>query len=138
MPTAAILLLQLTAELTDGGTQPVSADDDGTFVLEPAQVLLVTSNVPVSNYRIRLLDESERALASDDTAEAAADGTLRYRIQLAVPLVPGSRYTLIMDSQSGTAIEGLQDRTFDELRMELQTTGEKPPPPPKPGRRRRR
>jgi hypothetical protein len=129
-PAAPSLGLAVESELPDGGTQVIPAGTDERPVVEPTQALVVTTNVPVRNYRLRLFDEADRVLVSDDTAEELPDGTTRYRIQLAEPLRPGHGYSLIMDAQSGTDIQDGSGRMLDEQRLDFQVAGEKQKPAP--------
>ena len=138
-PAPTELVLSITAEIPDAGTVAIPTAQDERPLIEPAQALVVTTNMPVRNYRIRVFDEADRAMVSDDTAEERPDGTLLYRIQFPEPLKTGHRYALVLDAQTGSFALDATGRELPEQRIEFQVAGEKekPPPPPKPGRRRR-
>jgi hypothetical protein len=138
-PAPTELVLSISAEVPDAGTVAIPATQDERPLIQPAQALVVTTNMPVRNYRIRVFDEVDRAMVSDDTAEERPDGSLLYRIQLPEPLKTGHRYALVLDAQTGNFALDATGRELPEQRIEFQVAGEKekPPPPPKPARRRR-
>jgi hypothetical protein len=96
----------------------------------------VRSNLALRNYRIRLFDEVDRAMVSDDAAEESADGLL-YRISLPAPLKTGNKYTLVIDAQTGTSMTDAQGRELEDVRVPFQVAGEEEKPPPPPRKRRR-
>jgi hypothetical protein len=135
-PTAAFTL-QYT--LADAGVEsiPIASEEEGRPLIEPTSALELRSTLALRNYRIRLFDEVERAMVSDDTAEESAAG-LRYRISLPTPLKAGFKYTLVVDAQTGTSILDAQGRELADLRIPFQVAGEKEKePPPTPKKRRR-
>ncbi len=118
----------------------VSLAPDEESVIEPTTLLELRTTRPLKNYRVRLFDEADRAMISDDTVEETDTG-LVYRIQLPQPLKTGFKYTLVVDAQTGTAFTDALGRDVDEFRQTLQIAGEKekPAPPPKPsGKKKRR
>jgi hypothetical protein len=129
-PPKVELALRVTGALPDGGT--VEADFEaggGTAEVEAVGGLRVLANLPLSNYRIRLLDEADKVVASDDRAETVDEG-LDYRIGLLAPLRPGRRYALVVDAQSGPMIMDTTGREHGELRLELLVSGEREPDRP--------
>ncbi len=131
------LRLTVTVESPELGTILVAFDEEERPEVPPAQEVRVRTNLPLSNYRIRLMDEKDRAVVSDDTVEPAPDGLL-YRISLSEPLMTGYRYALVIDAQTGPEVTDAHGRAHPDVRLEFQVAGEKAPPPkPAPKRRRR-
>jgi hypothetical protein len=119
-----ILSLHLEASLPDGGTLSEPLDATTTPLFPVVQTLLITSNLPLHNYRLRILDEVDRALASDDVPEETGSG-LRYRVALLSPLRPGHRYTVLLDAQSGTTLDDGRGVALNEQRFEFRVEGER-------------
>src|SRR4051812_42628146 len=73
-PPEMALSLALPSE--DGGTtlQELSRAGD-PFILEPAQELHVVANRVLHNFRIRLFDEADHVLPSNDRSNDAVEGT---------------------------------------------------------------
>jgi hypothetical protein len=133
------LTIDLEMLLPDGGVERSALLGLETPHITPGQSLAVESNRRLHNARIRILDEADRALASDDVPEDGPLG-LRYRIGLLAPLEPGRRYAVLIDPQSGATLDDGTGRELPEQRLEFQTTGERqrPKPPPTTHRKRRR
>jgi hypothetical protein len=97
-------------------------------------VLELRSSIGLRNYRIRIFDEADRAMVSDDSAEETPNG-VNYRISLPTPLKSGHKYTLVLDAQTGSTFTDTQGREIQDLRLEFQIAGEKekeaPAPAPK-------
>ncbi|NVJ01575.1 hypothetical protein HV824_26140 [Myxococcus sp. AM009] len=122
------------------GLKEIAAAPDDVSVIEPTTLLELRTTRPLKNYRVRLFDEADRAMVSDDDVEESEAG-LVYRIQLPQPLKSGFKYTLVVEAQTGTAFTDGLGRDVDEFRQALQIAGEKekPAPPPKPaGKKKRR
>ncbi|MDY7231143.1 hypothetical protein [Hyalangium rubrum] len=128
-------------QLTDAGTDliPLTAEERPT--IEPTSSLELHSSIGLRNYRIRLFDEAERAMISDDSAEETPEAVI-YRIALPNPLKSGHKYTLVVDPQTGTSFTDTLGREVQELRLEFQVAGEKekdkPAPAPKNEKKKRR
>ena len=132
----------LQYERSDAGgldTIPLVGADEGRPLIEPTSTLELRSTLALRNYRVRLFDEVDRAMVSDDAAEESAQGLL-YRITLPTPLKTGHKYTLVIDAQSGTSMTDSQGRELPDVRIPFQVSGEKekPAPPPKKQKQRRR
>jgi hypothetical protein len=138
-PAPQELQIFVTAEVLDAGTLPIPlSGDDPRPEIPPAHALVLQTNLPLQNYRVRVFDEADRAMASDDEAQAS-DGGLRYRIQFPEPLPTGHRYAVVVDAQIGPELLDSLGRSHDDVRLEFQIAGEKEKPrPPPPTRRRRR
>jgi hypothetical protein len=136
-PAPATFTLRYT--LADAGTEsiPVVGEEEGRPIVEPTSALELRSSRALRNYRVRLFDESDRALVSDDTAEESPDGLL-YRISLPTPLKSGHGYVLVIDAQTGTSMTDAQGREIADIRMPFQVSGEKEKPPPPAKKRRSR
>jgi hypothetical protein len=131
----APVAFRLQYALADGGgTAPIapSASSEDWPLLQPTSVLELHATLPLRNYRIRLFDESDRAMVSDDTAEESGSG-LAYRITLPEPLEAGHRYTLVIEAQAGDELTDGLGRKLEDVRIAFQVAGEKE----KPARRRR-
>ncbi|WP_002640022.1 hypothetical protein [Myxococcus hansupus] len=118
----------------------VSLAPDEESVIEPTTLLELRTTRLLKNYRVRLFDEADRAMISDDAVEETDNG-LVYRIQLPQPLKTGFKYTLVVDAQTGTGFTDALGRDVDEFRQTLQIAGEKekPTPPAKQtGKKKRR
>jgi hypothetical protein len=131
------LTLDLLFDLPDGGTERHALLGLETPVVPPTQQLLVESNRPLHNARIRVMDESDRALESNDLPEESS-AALRYHIELLRPLEPGHRYAVLVDAQSGATFDDGSGKEIPEQRLEFRTSGERERPKHPPQRKRRR
>ena len=131
------LTLDLLVDLPDGGTERHALLGLETPVVSTTRQLLVESNRPLHNVRIRVMDESDRALESNDVPEESADA-LRYHIELLHPLEPGHRYAVLVDAQSGATFDDGSGKDIPEQRLEFRTGGEREHPKPTPQKKRRR
>lgn len=137
------LTLEIRYEDLDGGWHPLPVTPDGARpVIDPTARLEVRTNLGLNNYRVRLFDEVDRALESDDEADDLNEAIV-YRIQLPAPLKTGHKYALSVDAQTGSAITDAAGRIHPDQRVEFQVAGEKEKPPPpapkkKPAKKRRR
>src|SRR5215471_1132742 len=125
----ARLTLSLREQLLDGGIEPVELQPSDRTLIQPTQQLELSTNIPLHNYRIRILDEVDRAVVSDDVAESA-DQRLQYRIVFHQPLKPGHRYTLVLDAETGSSFTDVEGAPQPDQRLELQVTGEREKPAP--------
>ncbi|WIG97323.1 hypothetical protein [Myxococcus sp. SDU36] len=128
------------AGIAIAGLTEVAPAPDDVSIIEPTSLLELRTTRPLKNYRVRLFDEADRAMVSDDDVEESEAG-LVYRIQLPQPLKSGFKYTLVVEAQTGTAFTDGLGRDVDEFRQALQIAGdkEKPAPAPKPaGKKKRR
>lgn len=81
----------------------------------------------LADFRVRLLDEADRAVASTDRAEIA--DRLSYQLAPVEALVTGSRYALVVDGLKSEFATDDHGRAYELLRVDLKTSGEKPPKP---------
>ena len=119
-------------------------------LIEPTQTLEVRPNLTLLNSRIRVFDEVDHAMISDDEVlepPPALDGgpgtgLAGYRIHFPTPLKTGHRYSLVIDAQTGTTFSDSIGRSHPDWRLEFQIAGEKEKPAPvqksKPRSKRRR
>ncbi|MBN1206847.1 MAG: hypothetical protein JXB05_18330 [Myxococcaceae bacterium] len=136
-PPASFTLRYL---LGDGGMEPIPLLVDERPTIEPTTVIELRSSIGLRNYRVRLFDEIERAMVSDDSAEETQDGII-YRITVPTPLKTGHKYTLVLDAQTGTAFTDTLGRELQDLRFGFQIAGEKEkdkPAPPKRNAKKKR
>ena len=131
------LALDLLVGLPDGGTERHALLGLETPVVPPSRQLLVESNRPLHNVRIRVMDESDRALESDDVPEESPT-SLRYHIDLLRALEPGHRYAVLVDAQSGATFDDGSGKESPEQRLEFRTSGDRERPKAPPKRKRRR
>jgi hypothetical protein len=118
------LMVAIEVQQPDGGVLRVPLDPSAAALLPATQVLDFTANLPLHNYRLRILDEIDRALASDDIPEDVPGG-LRYHVRLLAPLRAGHHYTVALDSQTGTTLEDGTGSALNEQRFEFRTEGER-------------
>ena len=131
------LILSLRHQLSDGGFALAEFDGGARPQIESTRLIEATTNIPVHNYRIRLFDEADRAMASDDVATEGE--SLDYQIRLATPLQPGHRYVLLMDAQTGDSILDGSGRPQPEQRLEFEVAGAREKAPAvAPGSKKRR
>ncbi len=135
-PPPVTFTLQYEAP-ADAGLATIPLNPDEKALIEPTAVLELRSTPGLKNYRVRLFDEAERAMVSDDVVEDSAAG-LVYRISLPTPLKAGFKYTLVVDAQTGTSMMDAQGRELADLRIPFQVAGEKEKEPPAPPKKRRR
>ncbi|MCP3099334.1 hypothetical protein LZ198_10675 [Myxococcus sp. K15C18031901] len=134
-PTA----FSLSYQAPDASLAQVSLEPGDKPLIQQTSALELRTNHGLRNYRVRLFDEAERAMVSDDSAEEADSG-LVYRINLPQPLKTGFSYTLVVDAQTGNAFTDTLGREVEELRTTFQVAGEKekPAPPPAPAKKKKR
>ncbi len=129
IPAPVRLTLSLREHLLDGGVEPVELQPNDRTLLQPTQQLELSTNIPLQNYRIRILDEVDRAVVSDDVAETAGQ-RLEYRIFFLRPLQPGHRYSLVLDAETGSSFTDVEGAPQPDQRLEFQVTGEREKPMP--------
>ncbi len=136
-PQKMELTLSVKAQLPDGGLAPIEPQVDARPRIEPTQKLQLSSNVSLHNYRIRVFDEADRVMISDDEADMSSQGT-EYRIFFREPLKPGHRYTLVVDAQTGSSFTDEHGDSQADRRLEFQVAGEKKKEPPRKSSRKKR
>jgi hypothetical protein len=125
-PAPADLPMVVTAPLADGGVEVVTQE------LDPGSRLSVWIGTPLSDYRLRVFDDADRVVPSDDAAKDV-DGGIDYQIVFLEPLKTGRTYRLTIESELGNALEGFKDA---ELLMRVR--GQVQVEPKKPSTRKRR
>lgn len=108
----------------DGGLFSAPLDATATILLPLTQELVITANLPLHNYRVRIFDEIDRALASDDRPEETTTG-VRYHITLLAPLRAGHRYSISLDAQAGATFDDGKGSVLGEERFDIRTEGER-------------
>jgi hypothetical protein len=135
-----VLRLSIEVKLSDGGVVREQLDPLAAPLLPVTQALELTANLPLHNYRLRIFDEIDRALASDDVPEETPAG-VRYHVTLLSPLRSGHRYAVLLDAQSGATLDNGSGGALNEQRFEFRTEGEREkeaPPKRAPSRRHHR
>lgn len=135
-PPPVELTLAITADVPDAGTVDLALTPDTVVEVPQPTALTITTNLQLRDFRIRIVDEGDRGLVSDDVSELAETGNT-YRIVFPEPLKTGYRYAVVVDSQSGGPIEDAAGRTHSDLRLPFKVAGERQKPPPPPKKRRR-
>lgn len=135
-PPPPELAVSLRWSEDDGGTAETLKPAEPS-IIEPVQKLEVQASARLRNFRIRVFDESDRALESDDVLSETDAGT-RDEISLRFPLKPGRRYDLVLDPQTGPLLQDALGNTFPEVRFTLQTSGERQRDAKTPGAAKRR
>lgn len=134
------LTFRIVGQVADAGTElELPAEADAPALVPQLQGLRIESNVPLRNYRIRVFDELDRAMVSDDVAHEDPTGT-RYEITFPAPLKPGHNYVVAVEAETGVQFADFFGRLHPDLRFPLQVEGEKQkdPPPEKPKKKTRR
>jgi len=131
------LAIDLAVALADGGTEHHALLGLESPVVSPARALRVEANRPLHNVRVRVMDESDRALPSNDVPDELPAG-LSYQIDLLAPLEPGRKYAVLIDAQSGATFDDGSGKEVPEQRLEFRTSGERERPKAPPPRRKRR
>src|SRR5262249_7532918 len=116
------LALSLRALLPDGGLAPIELQPHPRPVIDPTRKLELSTSVALRNHRIRIFDEADRVMISDD--QGSDEGT-EYQITFHEPLKPGHRYTLVLDAQTGSSFTDERGNAQAERRLEFQVSGEK-------------
>lgn len=125
-------------QIPDSGMESIPLAVEERPTIESTSVIELHSSLGLRNYRVRLFDEADRAMVSDDTAEESPTGIV-YRITVPTPLKSGHKYTLVLDAQTGTTFTDSLGRELQDLRLEFQIAGEKEKPAPaKPEKKKRR
>lgn len=115
------LQFMVTAEVADGSTQPIPTDVPEAPVIESMIGLSLSSNFGLSNHRIRVFDAADRVVPSDDETEAPPPGGgILYRVRFVEPLKAGSRYTLVIDAETGDVMSDSLGREQSEFRYEFE------------------
>jgi hypothetical protein len=107
-----------------GPPGPVTLDVDVPEELDPVQQLDVRIPAVIKDYRLRVFDESDRVVPSDDTAKEA-DGGIDYSVAFTEPLKAGHKYRLTIEPQRGDTVE------FKDVERMFRIRGEPEKPPKK-------
>lgn len=138
-PEPEPLEFSVTGELVDGTSRPIPSETPELPVLPALAGISISSNLSLTNHRIRVFDEADRVVESDDETEAPPPGGgIVYRIRFSEPLKSGHRYALVIDAETGDFMTDGAGREQAERRLPFQIEGEKEKPQPVPQRRRGR
>jgi hypothetical protein len=136
-PRKPDLQVTVTAQTADAGPLAIPFSAEGGPEIPPVEALVLVTNLALQNYRVRVFDEADRTMVSDDEEEDG-DGGIRYRIQFPEPLATGHRYAVVVDAQTGPELLDSFGRSHDDVRLEFRIAGEKERPRSPPKRKRRR
>lgn len=107
-----------------GDAGPESIADSGE--LDTAAALSVWVPLRLKDFRVRLFDDHDQLVASDDTV-AEVDAGIDYRLEFMQPLRAGRGYSLLVDAEVGSVILDEQGRAWDDVRIDLKVRGEPQP-----------
>ncbi len=114
----AQVALFVTASLRDGGSVSIEPE----ALVDPSiNSLTVQLSVPLSDFRLRLLDHRDQVVPSDD--ELFPDGKT-YLIVPLEPLKTGRSYSVIMDSEFGPVVTNEQGQPLDDWSLVFRISGE--------------
>jgi hypothetical protein len=119
------IVINLVADFPDGGSATVDFGQTVRPIIDPPKALHLTTNIPLRDYRIRVFDSADKVVPSDDSPTDYGNH-LEYGIVFVEPLDPGSKYSLLIDAQSGAGVTDPSGRSHPDLRREFATSGEKP------------
>jgi hypothetical protein len=119
------IIINVVADFTDGGSTTVDFGQTVKPIIDPPKALHLTTNIPLRDYRIRVFDSADKVVPSDDSPTDYGNH-LEYGIVFVEPLDPGSKYSLLIDAQSGAGVTDPSGRSHPDVRREFATSGEKP------------
>lgn len=124
-------------EETPASSSRLAGGPDAEDRAPPEAWFLVRSEHALPQLRVRLFDEAGRMVPTQDEAQVGQGS--RYRLHPSEPLVPGSLYRLVIDSQEGANLRDVDGTVYLPRTLPFRTLGEKPTPtsPPKRHRGRR-
>ena len=141
------------AASADAGAAQTGAADGGVAMqtielrpgerpaIAPVQNLTILVNRGLKNARLRILDEVDRVVPSDENLHVRAT-EIRDQVHFQEPLIAGHKYVLVLDAENGPDILDERGQPILGQRLEFATSGQRPPPvkkaPPAKKRRRRR
>lgn len=115
------------------GRSDAGSDSPTRASCHSTAMLSVWVPLRLKDFRVRLFDEHDQLVPSDDTV-SEADARIDYRIDLLQPLRAGRGYSLLIDAEVGSVILDDQHRAWDDVRV-TQVRGEpQSDDPKKPGR----
>ena len=116
------LEVSLLAGLADGGVSALAVADGGCE-LDSTRILGVTFGAELQDFRVRLVDWTDKVVASDDEAKPF-DGGLEYRLELLEPLASGRTYTLSVDAQRGASVTDVRGAAYEDASVLLRVRGD--------------
>ncbi|MHB8872313.1 MAG: hypothetical protein ACYC8T_01375 [Myxococcaceae bacterium] len=122
------LTFSLRAGLADGGNAVLQLQPGTRPLIDPPIELELVVHPQLKNYRVRVFDEADKIVESDDQADDSRPGQLDYRIRFLTPLQTGRRYSLVFDAQTGEALVDSAGVKHPDQRLEFQIVGEKQRP----------
>jgi hypothetical protein len=126
-PAPPTLSLSVQYQLPDAGWDTLQPSAGPRPTALPTAALKVTSNLRLQNVRVRLLDEAERVMVSDDEIEHP-ESALDYRLVFPSRLQPGHHYAIVVDAQNGPTFLDSEGHSHPDQRIEFQVSGEREKP----------
>jgi hypothetical protein len=123
------LALAVRAVLVDGGITSLELQSGARPMVDPLHRLEIRVEPTLANVRIRLFDEGDRVVESNDESDPDQLDRLDYQLTFPAPLKSGRRYQLMLDAQTG---DGMVDRagfSHPDQRLEFVISGDKQPAP---------
>ena len=115
---------QIRQQLPDGGFASWDLALAERREIQATQQLEVSTRFLLQNYRIRVFDELDRAMVSNDVA-AEGDGGIQYQITFLEPLKAAHRYALVIDPQTGPRMTDSHGTEVADQRFEFQIAGKR-------------
>jgi hypothetical protein len=112
---------------SDAGVETITVVNEAAE-LDSASSLKLEIPVKLKDFRVRLFDDHEQVVPSDDVADVD-DAGVRYQADLLQPLRSGRAYTLMIDAEVGPELRDDLGRAWDDVRLSLKVRGEIQPEP---------
>lgn len=114
----AAFALAIFTSRPDGGDEPVQHRGE-EFWVESVARLRLEVRPGLKNYRVRVFDRAQRALASDDEAFESQDA-LSYEMNFLQALEASEKYTLQIDAFTGESVLDFSGRPLPDFHRILQ------------------
>lgn len=121
-PPPANLEPTVTASQKDGGVSAITANAE----VEEVVALTVALPARLKDFRLRLMDWTDKVVVSDDALQA--DG-VTWVLTPSEPLKSGRDYTLKLDAELGPVITDEAGGTWNDWELSFHMTGEIAPEP---------
>lgn len=128
-PPQTALDVRVTFQIPDAGTQHVVLEVGTKSVVPQAARIELETNQALRNYRVRLFDEADKVIPSNDSVDDQPE-RLHYVIGLEAPLKTGYRYAIVFDAQTGAAMLDSLGRPISDLRYDFVIAGDRQKPEP--------
>lgn len=124
MPATTALPISFSVR-TDAGelvSLPLT-DVDAGLELDSTRGLQVDFAVQLPDFRVRIFDDHDAVVESDDSLALVEDAGASYRLELKQALKPGHRYLLMVDPEVGSVLVDDHGHSWDEFKTWLRVRG---------------